>query len=247
MKLSAQDADTNKRDDAVCILLKPTRSWIYAFLSRFGRVGNAQKPMEKPGWMPLPHSPQDIRIYPLTSCSHGATRMWKKTEIEEAQSTKPQPAVSEYIHPEPQPIEEQVMIGKTIHIKGDLVGEEDLLIEGCIDGKVQLPKHNVTVGKTGHVKADIYGNSIIIEGDVEGNLFGADQLVLKKSCKVRGNITAPRVILEDGSNFKGSVDMNPGEERQKSAPIQNPSSEKQFDQGAVNPGKTAAAMDIAEI
>ena len=139
------------------------------------------------------------------------------------------------------------MIGKTIHIKGDLVGEEDLLIEGCIDGKVQLPKHNVTVGKTGHVNADIYGNTIIIEGDVEGNLFGADRLVLKKSCKVRGNITAPRVILEDGSNFKGSVDMNPGEESQKSAPIQNPSSEKQFDQGAVNAGKTASAMDIAEM
>jgi cytoskeletal protein CcmA (bactofilin family) len=174
--------------------------------------------------------------------------MLKKTELEESQSQmKQQPIASENVSPEPQSRKEQVMIGKTIHIKGDLVGEEDLLIEGYVDGKVQLPQHKVTVGKTGHVNADIYGNEIIIEGDVEGNLFGEDQLILKKSCKVRGNITAPRVVLEDGSNFKGNVDMNPEEESTKSSPILNPSLERQFDQEAMTTVNTTPAMDIAEM
>lgn len=136
------------------------------------------------------------------------------------------------------------MIGKTIHIKGDLMGAEDLLIEGYVDGNVQLRQHNVTVGKNGHVNADIYGNTISIEGDVKGNLFGEDQLILKKSSKVRGNITAPRVILEDGSNFKGNIDMSPKEVSEKPAAIRNAVSERQFDKD-MNTGDTAPAMSIA--
>lgn len=109
------------------------------------------------------------------------------------------------------------MIGSTILIKGDLSGEEDLLIEGRVEGKIELRKHNVTVGKNGRVKADVYGKVITIEGEVHGNLFGDDQLVLRHSSTVRGNIVAPRVILEDGANFKGSIDMSPKEPGQKQA------------------------------
>lgn len=177
--------------------------------------------------------------------------MWKKAEIEKSQpqpqpQQQPQPAVPARIDPPPQPINEQAMIGKTIHIKGDLMGEEDLLIEGYVDGKVQLRQHNVTVGENGHVKADIYGNTISIEGDVEGNLFGADQLILRKSSKVRGNLTAPRVVLEDGSSFKGTIDMSPKDASEKPAAVRSAVSERQFDK-ALNTGSTAAAIGIAEI
>jgi cytoskeletal protein CcmA (bactofilin family) len=185
--------------------------------------------------------------------------MWKKPEIEESQSqpqpkpvvpvhinSAPQPVVPVHTNPAPQPIKEQAMIGKTIHVKGDLMGEEDLLIEGYVDGKIQLRQHNVTIGKNGHVNADIYGNTISIEGDVKGNLFGEDQLILRKSSKVRGNITAPRVILEDGSNFKGSIDMNPKEVSEKPAGILNAVSGRQFDR-AGDTGSTAPAMSIAEM
>src|SRR5512141_1218024 len=144
--------------------------------------------------------------------------MWKKTESEDPQPqyqpqyTQPpqaqpvnQPRVSAPQH------KEQAMIGATIYIKGDLSGQEDLIIEGRVEGKIELRQHNVTVGKNGKVKADIYGRTITIEGEVQGNLYGEEQLVLRQTSTVRGNIIAPRVSLEDGSNFKGSIDMSPKE------------------------------------
>jgi len=103
------------------------------------------------------------------------------------------------------------MIGSTIYIKGDVSGREDLIIEGQVEGRIELRQHNVTVGKKGKVKADIYGKTITIEGEVQGNLYGEEQLVVRQTSTVRGNITAPRVSLEDGSNFKGSIDMSPKE------------------------------------
>jgi cytoskeletal protein CcmA (bactofilin family) len=117
------------------------------------------------------------------------------------------------------------LIGSTILIKGELSGDEDLLIEGRVEGKIELAKHNVTIGKNGRVKADVCGKVITVEGEVHGNLFGEDQLVLRQSSTVRGNMVAPRVILEDGADFKGSIDMSPKAPGQKEAtPSAPPSS-----------------------
>jgi cytoskeletal protein CcmA (bactofilin family) len=110
---------------------------------------------------------------------------------------------------------ERALIGPTILIKGDLTGEEDLLIDGRVEGRVELRKHNITVGKNGRVKADLYGKVITVEGEVHGNLYGDEQLVLRQSSTVRGNILAPRVVLEDGANFKGSIDMSPKDSVQR--------------------------------
>lgn len=107
------------------------------------------------------------------------------------------------------------MIGPTILVKGDLTGEEDLIIDGRVEGRIELRKHNITVGKSGRVKADLYGKVITVEGEVHGNLYGDEQLVLRQSSTVRGNILAPRVVLEDGANFKGSIDMSPKEAAQR--------------------------------
>jgi cytoskeletal protein CcmA (bactofilin family) len=100
-------------------------------------------------------------------------------------------------------------IGPSITIKGELIGDEDLLIQGTVEGRVDLRKHNITVGKSGRIKADLFGQCIHIEGAVEGNLFGDEQVVVRQSGVVLGNITAPRVSLEDGSKFKGNIDMEP--------------------------------------
>ena len=136
--------------------------------------------------------------------------MWKKSESEEPQPQfKPQPAIQPRVNA-PQ-TKERAMIGSTIYIKGDVSGQEDLIIEGRVEGRIELRQHNVTVGKKGKVKADIYGKTITVEGEVQGNLYGEEQLVVRQSSTVRGNITAPRVSLEDGSNFKGSIDMSPKE------------------------------------
>jgi cytoskeletal protein CcmA (bactofilin family) len=98
-------------------------------------------------------------------------------------------------------------IGPSIFIKGDLSGEEDLVIEGRVEGKVDLKQNNVTVGKNGRVRADVFGKVVIIEGEVDGNVFAREQAILRQEGAIRGNITAPRVVLEDGSRFKGSIDM----------------------------------------
>lgn len=98
-------------------------------------------------------------------------------------------------------------IGPSIFIKGDLSGEEDLVIEGRVEGKVDLKQNNVTIGKNGRVRADVFGKVVIVEGEVDGNVFAREQAILRQAGAIRGNITAPRVMLEDGSRFKGSIDM----------------------------------------
>ena len=103
------------------------------------------------------------------------------------------------------------MIGPTIEIKGTVTGDEDLLIQGRVEGTVELGSHQVTVGQSGKVNADIQAKVVNIDGEVAGDLTGGEKVVISKSGKVRGNIVAPRVTLEDGAIFKGSIDMDPGE------------------------------------
>ncbi len=109
-------------------------------------------------------------------------------------------------------------IGPSIFIKGDLSGDEDLVIEGRVEGRIDLKQHNVTIGKNGRVHADVYGNTVVVEGEVDGNLFAQQQAILRQSGAVRGNITAPRVMLEDGSRFRGSIDMDSKQEAKAGAP-----------------------------
>lgn len=106
---------------------------------------------------------------------------------------------------------DRATIGPSIFIKGDLTGDEDLVIEGRVEGKVDLKQNNVTIGRDGKVKADVFGRVVTIEGEVDGNVFAQEQAVLRQSGAIRGNITAPRVVLEDGSRFKGTIDMEPKE------------------------------------
>lgn len=101
-------------------------------------------------------------------------------------------------------------LGPSISITGNLSGNEDLVIEGSVEGEIIVRDHKVTISETGRVKADVFGRSICVEGQVDGNLFGDEQVVIRQSGRVRGNVTAPRVNLENGAKFKGSIDMQPG-------------------------------------
>jgi cytoskeletal protein CcmA (bactofilin family) len=120
---------------------------------------------------------------------------------------------------------ERATIGPSIFIVGDLTGDEDLVIEGRVEGKVDLKQNNVTVGKNGRVRADVFGRTVIIEGEVDGNVFAQEQAILRTSGAIRGNIASPRVVLEDGSRFKGSIDMEPKENR-SGAPARSETSQK---------------------
>ena len=101
-------------------------------------------------------------------------------------------------------------IGPSIKIKGDVSGDEDLMIQGRIEGKVNLGKHNVTIGSDGHVKADVHGRTVVVEGQVEGDLRAKEQIILRHTARVEGSIAAPRVTLEDGAVFRGGIEMDAG-------------------------------------
>ena len=101
------------------------------------------------------------------------------------------------------------LIGSSITIKGDILGEESLVIEGKVEGKVDFATNDVTVGQSGRVSADITANVIKVEGEVQGDMTGKEKVVISKTGKVHGNVVAPRVTLEDGAKFKGSIDMDP--------------------------------------
>ncbi len=141
----------------------------------------------------------------------GLSNVWKKNDSETAPSS-PAPklaATPPSSHSDSRSPTGQgtATIGPSIVIKGDISGREDLVIEGVVEGEVSLRQHNVTVGRNGKAKADIHGKNISIEGEVRGNLFGEDVVVIHETGTVVGNITAPRVSLENGSTFKGTIDM----------------------------------------
>jgi cytoskeletal protein CcmA (bactofilin family) len=104
---------------------------------------------------------------------------------------------------------EAAVIGPSIHIDGDLRGEEDLLIEGEVNGTVQLKNNSLTIGPQGKIRADVYAHSIYVDGFMEGDLYGSERVNIRKTAQVRGNVTSPRVSLEDGAKFKGSIEMDP--------------------------------------
>jgi cytoskeletal protein CcmA (bactofilin family) len=137
--------------------------------------------------------------------------MWKRTD-------EPTPETPTYNPPAAAPTRNastevrrggSATIGPSIRIQGDLSGDEDLLVEGQVEGKIDLRQNGVTIGKSGRVRADVYGRTISVEGEVEGNLFADEQIVVRHSGRVQGNLTAPRVSLEDGAKFKGTIDMEP--------------------------------------
>lgn len=109
-------------------------------------------------------------------------------------------------------------IGPKIRFKGELVGEEDLLIQGHIDGTIDLRDHNLTIGEKGVIRANVLAKTITIEGSVEGDVYGRERISIKSSSKVNGNLVADRVTLEDGAKFKGSIDMDISSHKAKFEP-----------------------------
>lgn len=101
---------------------------------------------------------------------------------------------------------ERATIGAGIVIRGEIAGTEDLLILGSVEGNISLRENVVTVGASAKVGADIVGRIVRVEGEVVGNLTAREQVVVHRSGQVRGNISAPRLLLEDGARLKGSID-----------------------------------------
>ncbi|PYV53107.1 MAG: cell shape determination protein CcmA [Acidobacteria bacterium] len=102
---------------------------------------------------------------------------------------------------------EAARIGKTLVIKGELSGNEDLYIDGRIEGKIELQKNSLVVGPNGKVQAGVNAGKIVIHGTLDGDLRAADRVELKKTGMVTGDIIAQRIAIEDGAYFKGKVEI----------------------------------------
>jgi cytoskeletal protein CcmA (bactofilin family) len=100
-----------------------------------------------------------------------------------------------------------VNIGKSVVIKGELNGSEDLTIEGHVEGTIQLKENVLTIGPNGRIKAQVFAKSVIVLGEVTGNVTASDKVDIRDNGSVDGDIIAPRVAIAEGAHFRGSVDM----------------------------------------
>jgi cytoskeletal protein CcmA (bactofilin family) len=102
---------------------------------------------------------------------------------------------------------ENVNIGKSVVIKGELSGSEDLTIEGNVEGRIELKENILTIGPNGKIRAEVFAKSVIVLGEVSGNVTASEKVDIRDNGSVDGDITSPRVAIAEGAHFRGSVDM----------------------------------------
>lgn len=166
--------------------------------------------------------------------------MWDRKEM---RTTPPEANEPPRREPEPRPSTPgQVPFGKSIKIHGDLTGQEDLTIDGEVEGRVYLKDHNLTIGSSGKIQGEIFAKNVMIQGEVRGNVVAYGKLEISPSGFLQGDIVAPKVSIAEGARFKGSVDMDrrvePNETREKEEapkPGVTPSPSAQDKKEAIHP------------
>jgi cytoskeletal protein CcmA (bactofilin family) len=104
-------------------------------------------------------------------------------------------------------------LGSSLRIKGDISGTEDLLIDGAIEGLIQLDERKLTVGTTAKLTADINARDVVVYGYVKGNVHATGKIEIKKGGSVNGNLTTAQILIEDGADFRGSIEIDRGAEK----------------------------------
>lgn len=102
---------------------------------------------------------------------------------------------------------DMVNIGKSVIIKGELSGSEDLTIEGQVEGKIELRQNVLTIGPNAKIKAQVFAKAVVIQGEVHGNVTATEKVDIRDAGSVDGDLSAPRVAIADGAHFRGSIDM----------------------------------------
>jgi len=137
------------------------------------------------------------------------------------QGISPAPAAHTVQAPEHEakrPMERDVVnIGKSVLIKGELNGSEDLTVEGHVEGKIELKDHVLTIGPHGRIRAEVVAKIVVVLGEVTGNILATEKVDIRDNGSVDGDIIAPRVAIAEGAHFRGSVDM-----QRKAAPAGAP-------------------------
>jgi cytoskeletal protein CcmA (bactofilin family) len=151
--------------------------------------------------------------------------MWKRDES--VKPTPPPPATPGASAPAPAPAptaaqhndvrtqieRDKVNIGKSVVIKGELSGSEDLTIEGHCEGRIELRDNVLTIGPNGKIRAEVFAKAVIVLGEVTGNVTASEKVDIRDNGSVDGDIISPRVAIAEGAHFRGSVDMQRGHTR----------------------------------
>ena len=132
-----------------------------------------------------------------------------------------------------------VNIGKSVVIKGELNGSEDLTIEGHVEGTIQLREHVLTIGPNGRIKAQVFAKAVIVLGEVNGNVTASDKVDIRDNGSVDGDIIAPRVAIAEGAHFRGSVDM-----QRKGAPATTPGAKPVQSQATPAPSQASQPAGV---
>lgn len=157
--------------------------------------------------------------------------MWKSRREDEKPFTSPTPQPPAPVVPAPSPYQTRVVetprmdtyradvanIGKSVIIKGELSGSEDLYLDGEVEGNIDLRNYNLVIGPNGKVRANVVAKEVVIHGKVDGNVTGVDKVELKKSALLNGDISTQRIVIEDGAFFKGSIDIHKAEPKAEAA------------------------------
>ena len=142
--------------------------------------------------------------------------MWKRDEAVKPTNQAATPAPAPTIVPasvaapqaESRRIERDLVnIGKSVVIKGELSGSEDLTIEGQVEGKIELKDNVLTIGPNGRIKAAVFAKAVIVLGEVNGNVTASEKVDIRDGGSVDGDIVSPRVAIAEGAHFRGTVDM----------------------------------------
>ena len=143
--------------------------------------------------------------------------MWKRDEsVKPATPPAPSPAAASSApvsaapaasEPRAQLGRDNVNIGKSVIIKGELSGSEDLTIEGHVEGKIDLKDNVLTIGPNGKIMAEVFAKAVVVLGEVTGNVTASEKVDIRDNGSVDGDIASPRVAIAEGAHFRGSVDM----------------------------------------
>jgi len=147
--------------------------------------------------------------------------MWKSNKREDERVPAPAPSpppnmaavpapATPVIHPKTEAhpkMADIAHIGKSVVIRGELSGSEDLFLDGEVEGSIDLKGHSLTIGPNGHIRANVHAQEVVIHGRVDGNIRGTDRVELKKTAVLAGDIFTHRIMIEDGAFFKGAIDI----------------------------------------
>jgi cytoskeletal protein CcmA (bactofilin family) len=146
-----------------------------------------------------PVAPPEPKTFQTNQPPKPAPATWEEKPAMSTDAMRPMAAASDRA---------TARLGASLHVKGEISGNEDLLIDGSVEGLIQLDERKLTVGTTAKVTADIIAREVVVYGTVKGNLRAKDRIEIKKDGSVNGDLTTARIMIEDGAYFKGSIEID---------------------------------------